>query len=166
AEEYNVKMCIHPDDPPYPILGLPRVVSTKKDIARLLSDVDSPCNGITFCTGSYGVREDNDLPAMAAEFADRIHFLHLRSVQRENDGSFYEADHLEGDSEIAGVMKAILESPKLDESISIPVRPDHGHKMLDDIDKETNPGYSCIGRLKGLSELRGLEQGLRFNLKN
>jgi len=165
AEEHNVKMCIHPDDPPYPILGLPRVVSTKKDVARLLSDVDSPSNGITFCTGSYGVRGDNNLPAMATEFTDRIHFLHLRSVQRENDGSFYEADHLEGNSEIAGVMKAILESPKLDESLSIPVRPDHGHKMLDDIDKETNPGYSCIGRLKGLSELRGLEQGLRFNIK-
>lgn len=157
AEEHQVKMCIHPDDPPYPILGLPRVVTTKKDVARLLSDVDSHCNGITFCTGSFGVREDNDLPAMAAEFADRIHFLHLRSVQRENDGSFYESDHLEGHSNIAGVMKAILESPKLDENISIPVRPDHGHKMLDDIYKETNPGYSCIGRLKGLSELRGLE---------
>jgi mannonate dehydratase len=132
----------------------------------LLNDVDSPNNGITFCTGSYGVRSDNDLPKMAAKFADRIHFLHLRSVQREKDGSFYEANHLEGNSEIAGVMKAILESPKLKENHIIPMRPDHGHKMLDDINKTTNPGYSCIGRLKGLSELRGLEQGLRFNMEN
>jgi mannonate dehydratase len=166
AEEHNVNMCIHPDDPPYPILGLPRVVSTQADIKRLLNDVDSPNNGITFCTGSYGVRSDNDLPKMAAKFADRIHFLHLRSVQREKDGSFYEANHLEGNSEIAGVMKAILESPKLKENHIIPMRPDHGHKMLDDINKTTNPGYSCIGRLKGLSELRGLEQGLRFNMEN
>lgn len=166
AEEHNVLMCIHPDDPPFPILGLPRVVSTGQDIKRLLGDVDSPNNGITFCTGSYGVRNDNLLPEMAAKFADRIHFLHLRSVQREDDGSFFEADHLAGDSNIAGVMKAILESSKLDENRIIPVRPDHGHKMLDDIDKVTNPGYSCIGRLKGLSELRGLEQGLRFNMEN
>lgn len=166
AEKQKVKMCIHPDDPPYPILGLPRVVSTQQDIERLLSDVDSPYNGITFCTGSYGVRADNNLPKMAEKFADRIYFLHLRSVQREEDSSFYEADHLEGNSEIAGVMKAILESNKLDADQVIPVRPDHGHKMLDDINKETNPGYSCIGRLKGLSELRGLEQGLRFNMKN
>ena len=166
AEEHNVMMCIHPDDPPYPILGLPRVVSTEQDVKRLLSDVDSPNNGITFCTGSYGVRSDNRLPEMASKFADRIHFLHLRSVQREVDGSFYEADHLAGDSEIAGVMKAILESPKLEENQIIPLRPDHGHKMLDDIDKVTNPGYSCIGRLKGLSELRGLEQGLRYNMNN
>ncbi|MEX2603133.1 MAG: mannonate dehydratase, partial [Gracilimonas sp.] len=147
----------------YPILGLPRVVSTEQDIERILRDVDSQNNGITFCTGSYGVRADNDLPKMAARFADRIHFLHLRSVQREQDGSFYEADHLEGDSEIPAVMKAILESDKLEENHKIPVRPDHGHKMLDDISKETNPGYSCIGRLKGLNELRGLELGLRFN---
>lgn len=166
AEEHGVKMCIHPDDPPYPLLGLPRIVSTQKDIERLLSDVDSPYNGITFCTGSYGVRSDNDLPAMAAKFADRIHFLHLRSVQRENGGSFYEANHLEGNSKIAGVMKAILESPKLKDNHSIPMRPDHGHKMLDDINKESYPGYSCIGRLKGLSELRGLEQGLRFSMNN
>lgn len=166
AEEHKVNMCIHPDDPPYPILGLPRVVSTEQDIIRILNDVDSPNNGITFCTGSYGVRADNDLPKMAARFADRIHFLHLRSVQREQDGSFYEANHLEGDSEIAAVMKTILESDKLKENHNIPIRPDHGHKMLDDIKKLTNPGYSCIGRLKGLSELRGLEHGLRFNMKN
>lgn len=164
AEEHNVLMAIHPDDPPYPILGLPRVVSTENDIERLLSDVDSPNNGITFCTGSYGVRDDNNLSKMAIKFAERIHFLHLRSVKREEDGSFYEDDHLRGNSEIAAVMQVIITSDKLREDHVIPVRPDHGHKMLDDIGKETNPGYSCIGRMKGLSELRGLEQGLRFNL--
>lgn len=164
AEEHNVLMAIHPDDPPYPILGLPRVVSTENDIERLLSDVDSPNNGITFCTGSYGVRDDNNLSKMAIKFAERIHFLHLRSVKREEDGSFYEDDHLRGNSKIAAVMQAIITSDKLREDHVIPVRPDHGHKMLDDIGKETNPGYSCIGRMKGLSELRGLEQGLRFNL--
>jgi len=166
AEEAGVNLCIHPDDPPFPILGLPRVVSTKEDIKRLLNDAESPNNGITFCTGSYGARPDNNLPEMAARFADRIHFLHLRSVQQEYDGSFYEADHLEGSSKIAGVMRSILESEKLPENHVIPVRPDHGHKMLDDINKKTNPGYSCIGRLKGLSELRGLEAGLRFNIKH
>lgn len=163
AEEFKVNLCIHPDDPPFPILGLPRVVSSQQDIERILKDVDSPNNGITFCTGSYGVREDNNLPKMAAEYADRIHFLHLRSVKRVNDGSFYEAGHLEGDSQVAAVMKTLLESDKLDENHTIPVRPDHGHQMLDDISKEINPGYSSIGRLKGLSELRGLEAGLRFN---
>lgn len=166
AEEFNVQMCIHPDDPPFPILGLPRVVSTEQDIDRILSDVNSPNNGITFCSGSYGVRADNNLPKMAEKFADRIHFLHLRSVKREADGSFYEAGHLEGDSQIASVMKVLLDSEKLEEFHIIPVRPDHGHQMLDDINKQTNPGYSCIGRLKGLSELRGLEAGLRFNLKH
>lgn len=164
AEEHSVLMCIHPDDPPFQILGLPRVVSTEDDVTRILSDVDSPNNGITLCTGSFGARVDNDLPGMASKFADRIHFLHLRSVQREKDGSFYEAGHLEGDSKIAEVMHTIIYSEKLRGEQSIPVRPDHGHKMLDDIDKRTNPGYSCIGRLKGLSELRGLEQGLRFKL--
>ena len=164
AEEHKVRMCIHPDDPPFPILGLPRVVSDREDISKLLNKIDSEYNGLTFCTGSLGARRDNDLEAMAAEFADRIHFLHLRSVKRESDGSFYEADHLEGDSNIVGVMKAILESPKLQENHIIPLRPDHGHEMLDDIGRENNAGYSCIGRLKGLSELRGMEQGLRFNM--
>ncbi|WP_421775278.1 mannonate dehydratase [Gracilimonas sp.] len=164
AEEHKVLMCIHPDDPPFPILGLPRVVSKREDISQLLNKVDSKYNGITFCTGSLGARADNDLQAMASEFADRIHFLHLRSIQRESDGSFYEADHLEGDSNTVGVMKAVLESPKLDEDHMIPVRPDHGHEILDDIGRKTNAGYSCIGRLKGLSELRGMEQGLRVNM--
>lgn len=165
AEEVGVLMCIHPDDPPYPILGLPRVVSTESDIERLLSDVESPNNGITLCTGSYGVRKDNDMVSMAKRFADKIHFLHFRSVQVEDDGSFYEAGHLEGNSYIAKVMNAMITSEKLSENHVIPMRPDHGHKMLDDITKKTNPGYSCIGRMKGLGELRGLEQGLRFNLK-
>ncbi len=164
AEEHKVLMCIHPDDPPFTILGLPRVVSTWEDIRQLLNKVDSNFNGITFCSGSLGARADNDLEAMASEFIDRIHFLHLRSVQRESDGSFYEADHLEGDSNIVGVMKAVLESTKLEENHIIPVRPDHGHEMLDDIGRKTNAGYSCIGRLKGLSELRGMEQGLRINM--
>ena len=163
AEEHGVMMCIHPDDPPYPILGLPRVVSTEKDIERLLSDIDSPSNGITFCTGSYGVRLDNDMVRMVERFADKIHFLHFRSVQVEDDGSFFEAGHLEGSSYIAKVMNALINSDKLAEGHNIPMRPDHGHKMLDDITKKTNPGYSCIGRMKGLSELRGLEQGLRFS---
>ena len=165
AEEAGVLMCIHPDDPPYPILGLPRVVSTEKDIERILSDVDSPNNGITLCTGSYGVRKDNDMVSMASRFADRIHFLHFRSVAVEDDGSFFEAGHLEGNSYIVKVMNAIITSDKLDTEHLIPMRPDHGHKMLDDITKKTNPGYSCIGRMKGLAELRGLEQGLRYHLK-
>ena len=164
AEESGVFLCIHPDDPPYPILGLPRVVSTEKDIERILSDVDSPYNGITLCTGSYGVRKDNDMVSMASRFADRIHFLHFRSVAVEDDGSFFEAGHLEGNSYIAKVMNAIITSEKLDSNHKIPMRPDHGHKMLDDIAKKTNPGYSCIGRMKGLAELRGLEQGLRFRI--
>lgn len=166
AMETGILMCIHPDDPPYPILGLPRVVSTENDIERLLSDVDSPSNGITLCTGSYGVRKDNDMVRMATRFADKIHFLHFRSVQVEEDGSFYEAGHLEGNSYIAKVMNAVINSEKLSKDHIIPMRPDHGHKMLDDITKKTNPGYSCIGRMKGLGELRGLEQGLRFNLKS
>lgn len=166
AEELGVLMCIHPDDPPYPILGLPRVVSTEKDIERLLNDIESPSNGITLCTGSYGVRKDNDMKSMATRFTDKIHFLHFRSVQVEDDGSFFEAGHLEGNSNIAKVMNAMITSDKLTDDHVIPMRPDHGHKMLDDISKKTNPGYSCIGRMKGLGELRGLEQGLRFNLNS
>jgi mannonate dehydratase len=166
AEGHGVLMCIHPDDPPYPILGLPRVVSTFEDVEFILNSVDSLNNGLTLCTGSFGVRKDNDMVRMAREFTDRIHFLHFRSVEVEADGSFFEADHLEGNSGIANVMKAIIESPNLVEDHTIPMRPDHGHKMLDDISKTTNPGYSCIGRMKGLAQLRGLEQGLRYNLSN
>lgn len=166
AEEVGSLLCIHPDDPPYSVLGLPRIVSTQDDVERLLSSVNSKNNGITLCTGSYAVRKENDLVQMASKYADRIHFLHFRSVQREPDGSFYEAEHLKGNSGIVKVMNAILTSDKLAASHAIPVRPDHGHKMLDDIPKNHYPGYSLIGRLQGLSELKGLEQGLRFNLKS
>ncbi|MBP1842398.1 mannonate dehydratase [Rhizobium petrolearium] len=161
AEEAGVRMAIHPDDPPFPLFGLPRVVCKASDARAPLAAVKSPSNGITLCTGSYGANPENDLVAMAKEFGPNIHFAHLRNVTREGDGSFHEAEHLEGDTDMVRVVMALIAEEKRRKADGrtdwqIPMRPDHGHAIVDDIGKKVNPGYSCIGRLKGLAELRGI----------
>ena len=170
AEAVGINLCIHPDDPPFPVLGLPRIVSTETDLRELVEAAPSSSNGLTFCTGSLGARGDNDLPGIVERLGSHIHFVHLRNVQREADGSFYEADHLDGSTDMFAVMRALVAEQQRRaadgrEDVALPMRPDHGHQMSFDAGRNFFPGYSAVGRLRGLAELRGLELGIRKMMK-